>query len=183
MEEMLKAEIPLSRPARFNGGRVGWLGSQLSKEIRRSDTAAGLAIEGMILEILSEIARREDSCDKGGKPQWLLRARDLISDRFMEPITLAEIAEEIGVHPAHLASTYRRHFGMTVGEQIRRRRIEVAKHRLENSSTPISEIALECGFSDQSHFGKVYRQLTGATSGDSRRLFVDYPKQEPTSKS
>ena len=183
LEEILKAEISLAGPARFSDGRVCWLGSQLLWEFRRSDAAAGLAIEGLTLEILSEIARKAETSKAGDKPPWLLRVRDLISDRFMEPITLAEVAKEVGVHPAHLASTYRRYFGMTVGDQIRRRRVESAKHLLEHSNTPICEIALECGFADQSHFGKVYRQMTGTTPAESRRLFFDSPKHGPTSKS
>ena len=63
----------------------------------------------------------------------------------------------------HLSREFRKHYQSTIGEYIRKRRIEHASHMLANTDTPLSEIALTCGFSDQSHFSGAFRKMTGTT--------------------
>src|SRR3546814_17031619 len=69
--------------------------------------------------------------------------------------------ETAGVHPVHLAREFHRRFGCTVGHYIRQRRIEFACHRLTASRDPLFEVAVEAGFSDQSHLTKPFRRLVG----------------------
>ena len=74
--------------------------------------------------------------------------------------TLAGIA---GVHPVHLSREFHKHFHMTIGEYIRKRRIEHASELLSNSELSMAEIASTCGFSDQSHFCALFKKHSGMT--------------------
>jgi AraC family transcriptional regulator len=73
------------------------------------------------------------------------------------------------VHPVTLARAFRRSFGCTVGEYLRRLRIERATEQLAGGDTPLAEIALAAGFADQSHFSNVFRRRTGMSPSAFRR--------------
>jgi AraC family transcriptional regulator len=161
----------LDAPADFRGGEAPWLAGRLYREYRRPDGASPLALEGLALEILAEASRQVVLAPERTPPRWLRRARELLHDRFSEDLSFDEIATEVGVHPVHLARTFRRHFGCTQGEYVRKLRVEFACQRLATTDTPLVEIALAAGFSDQSHFTKTFRHRTRMTPGEFRRHF------------
>jgi len=81
------------------------------------------------------------------------------------------VAGAAGVHPVYLGHVFRQEFGETVGEYLNRIRVRAAAERLANSTLPLSAIALDFGFYDQSHFTRVFRQFTGATPGAFREVY------------
>jgi len=98
-------------------------------------------------------------------PQWLERVRSILEQRFAEPYKLSEIAAEVGVHPVHLAREFRKHYGTSVGEYLRRVRIEYACRELMDSNVAVTNIAFAAGFADQSHFSRTFKRLCGTTPG------------------
>jgi AraC family transcriptional regulator len=78
------------------------------------------------------------------------------------------IADLVGVHPVHLASTFRQHYRCTIGEYVRHLRIEFACRMISSSEASLADIALAAGFFDQSHFSKAFKQLTGMTPSQFR---------------
>lgn len=159
----------LDAPAEFRGGAPVRLALRLLREFGRPDALSPLVIEGLTLELVAEAARRGAARGPAAPPRWLGRARELIDARFAGPLTLAEVAAAAGVHPVHLAAVFRRHHGCTVGEYVRRRRVEFAAGRLRATSTPLAEVALAAGFADQAHFCRTFKRLTGQTPGEYRR--------------
>jgi AraC family transcriptional regulator len=87
-------------------------------------------------------------------------------------LTLAHVAAQVGVHPVHLATTFRRKYGVTVGEFVRRLRIEHACAELLKKDLPLTAIALQAGFADQSHFSKVFKSYVGTTPAKYRRSIL-----------
>jgi AraC family transcriptional regulator len=156
----------LRDPADAQGGTPAYLGLRLYREFRLMDAVSPLAIEGLVLELLAELARL---AAPARLPPWLLRARDLLHDRFQENLGLSEIAAAVGVHPVYLASTFRRHFHQTIGDYHRQLRVEFACKRLTNQRTSLAEIALAAGFVDQSHFARVFKRYLGMTPGTYRK--------------
>jgi len=102
------------------------------------------------------------------RPSWLMQARDLLHGRFNDSLNLVEIAHTVGVHPTHLARTFKKHYRMTVGEYVRRLRLDWATRQLCETQDPIAEIALGAGFYDQSHFSHLFKQHTGFTPAEFR---------------
>jgi AraC family transcriptional regulator len=98
-------------------------------------------------------------------PKWLERVRNILEQRFAEPFKLSEIAAEAGVHPVHLAREFRKHYGTSVGEYLRRVRIEYACRELMGSNVAVTNIAFAAGFADQSHFSRTFKRLCGTTPG------------------
>jgi AraC family transcriptional regulator len=164
LERVREQATVLDRPAEFQGGWPARLAARLYHEFREMDDAASpLAIEGIALEILAEAARRQHRAFERQPPRWLGRVRELLHAQFPEPLTLARVAEAAGVHPVHLAREFRRHYRCTVGEYVRRLRVERACREIAKSDVPLVEIASAAGFYDQSHFSRTFKRLTGLT--------------------
>lgn len=162
LERLREYAHVLENPGEIVSERSAMLTRRLYAEFRQHDTAAALAIEGLVLELLAESVRSAAGATRRA-PRWLLRARDLIQARFLEVPSLAEIARECGVHPVHLSREFRRYFDSTVGEYMRKLRIEHASHLLAATPTPLAEIANVCGFADQSHFSSTFKRVVGLT--------------------
>lgn len=163
IERLRQDSISLGRAINFQGGLITQLSNRLVKEVHRMDTAAGLIVEGLTLEIMAETARRSAQNVERAIPCWLKRAKDLLHARFAEHLTLEQIAAEVGVHPVHLASVFRQKYRCTVGEYIRGLRIEYACREIEKGDMPLAQIALEAGFANQGHFSGTFKRLTGLT--------------------
>jgi AraC family transcriptional regulator len=143
---------------------------RLYREFRQMDDVSPLAIEGLLLEILADASRRAVRAHGRRRPRWLEQVRDLLHSRFAERLALAELGEAVNVHPIYLASQFRRHFGCTLGDYLRRLRVDFAARDLAGSETPLWEIALAAGFSDQSHFTRIFKQHTGLTPAAYREM-------------
>jgi AraC family transcriptional regulator len=155
----------LREPIFSTGGRAAWLTLKMYREALRSDSASSLAIEGFALEILAELSLTAAAPPERKPPRWLNHARDLLHAQLAENITHDEVAEIVRVHPVYLATVFRRHFRCTIGEYVRRLRIEFAAREIASSDRSLCEIGLAAGFSDQSHFSKVFKNQTGMTPG------------------
>jgi AraC family transcriptional regulator len=170
--ERIRGEQPvLDRPGEITGIASTWLAERLISEFHDPDDVSAVAIEGILLEILAEGARNSAH---GGSlqavPRWLRMARQFIEDNYLKPVNLVEIAGAAGVHRVHLSREFRRYFDCTVGEFIRRRRIEHACNLVAKSDKALAEIAVACGFSDQSHFSATFRRLVGVTPARYRQM-------------
>ncbi len=158
----------LHRPANFRGVCTS-LVFKLYREFRSHDVASPLLIEGLVLEILGEACRSAAQSPGDGASRWLRRVREILQERYRNPPTLTEMAQEIGVHPIHLARAFRKRFGCTVGETIRRLRVEFACRELARPGRSLVEIALAAGFCDQSQFSRTFKRQLGMTPSQFRR--------------
>jgi AraC family transcriptional regulator len=158
----------LERPAAFGGVCAG-LARKLHREFRLDGPAAPLIVEGVVLEILGEACHAATPAGEAGAPRWLRLARDILHARYTEPPGLAAVADEVGVHPLHLARVFRVKYGCSVGEYVRRLRVEFACRELAGAGRPLVQIALEAGFSDQSQFCRTFKRHVGVTPSQFRR--------------
>lgn len=138
-------------------------------ESRIMDSASELAIEGLALELLAHLARRQAGSSAVTKPpRWLGQAVDFIRVHYAQPLTLAQIAAQVGVHSTHLTEVFKRHHGCSIGEYLRRLRLDQAAAQVMWSSASLAEISVNAGFYDQSHFTKLFKRYTGLAPGEMR---------------
>lgn len=166
-----EAPSPPEMAADSLGREALTLAFRLYRAWRSTDSAAPLAVESLCRELLASAfhcARNERR-----RPRWLKQVRASLNDRFIDPPSLTDLAAEVGVHPAHLARTFRRRFGCTTGEYIRRLRVAVAVQKLAVTRVALAEVAAEAGFADQSHFGRVFKLQTGVTPAQYRRAVAE----------
>ena len=138
------------------------LAHDVSRELAHPDAFTQLALEGLALELAATVARGREAVHH--EPRLAL-VRAMLADRLADPPSLEEIASEVGLHPSHLARTFRAHVGESIGEHGRRLRLEWAAERLVCSDEGLAEIAGRAGFSDQSHFTREFKRRFGITPG------------------
>ncbi len=160
----------LDSPADFRGGPPTWLAVKLYREFRAPDRFSPLAFEGLALEIVAAVSRRAVRAE-GRPPRWLGRVTEMLRASLQGEVSLRRVAEEAGVHPVYFARQFRRHHGCTVGEYVRRLRVEAACREIACSDVPLSEVADRVGFYDQSHLTNAFKRLTGMTPAEYRRSF------------
>jgi AraC family transcriptional regulator len=130
---------------------------------------SALSLDALCMELLGSMDARRQWLPVAS-PRWLGGAVELLQDRYREELTIAEIAAAVGVHPIHLARTFRRHLRCTPGEFARFRRLEQAASLLVRTAHPLAEVALSSGFADQSHFSRVFARYFGLPPGEYRAL-------------
>lgn len=159
----------LYEPMLHTPGEMTRLMKRICHEIQLSDAASPLAIQSLAFEIASHLVR-ESVCERQPvAPAWLKRVKDRLDTCFAESLTLTELARDAGVHCVHLSRVFRRHYSMSVGEYLRRQRVQSAAQEIARGASSLADIALRAGFSSQSHFCTAFRQVTGRTPSESRR--------------
>lgn len=140
--------------------------ARIESELRATDDAAPLALQSAVLELTAIACRASDA---SRRPAWLQRVLQRLHDDPSATLSLLELAALAGVHPSHLARSFQQAQGVSVGEYQRQLRIELARKALSDRQRSIAEVAAAAGFSDQSHFARVFRRVTGQTPRDYRQ--------------
>jgi AraC family transcriptional regulator len=145
------------------------IGDRIVRELRRGPKSAALVLEELGLELialLTEICRHASRFP----PTWLLEVKERIEDCFQRELSIAELAVAVGVHPVYLARAYRRFFGCSPGEYLRRCRLLRVQGLLSGTDLPLVQVALQSGFSDQSQMTRSFTGSFGVPPGRYRRL-------------
>lgn len=166
----------LDQPRHLQAGSiVGVLATRIYREFQQMDEVSPLAIEGLVLELMVAASRGVAGEMRGKYTPWLCQAKDLLHARFATSLSLSDVSQAVGVHPAQLAREFRHYYRCSIGEYIRKLRVEHACVALKGSTAPLGDIAQNVGFYDQSHFCKVFRKCTGVTPLEYRRLLPSLP--------
>lgn len=144
----------------------------LLMEGARWNASSPLRAESLCLELLDAVASSPRAAAKSA-PRWLPVACELICDCPGKTPGIRHLASIIGVHPTHLARTFRTFLGCTPGDLLRARRLELAAACLTGSRRNLAQIAIESGFSDQAQFTKAFRRLYGLPPGAYRKACGD----------
>jgi AraC family transcriptional regulator len=147
------------------------LAHRLAGELGRSDPAAPLAAEGLVLELLAVASRRSnDPATPTPPPDWLASVDELLRQGFRAPLRVADLARAVCVHPAHLSRVFRAHNGVSLAAHVRRLRLDWAADQLTRSDSALVTIAAEAGFANQSHFTNAFKRYAGLTPARYRAL-------------
>ena len=152
----------------LHGGMAEMTARQLYREFDDPDNLSSMVMDGLVLQLFAQLCRRRKELPQS-LPRWLGRVDEIIRMRFTEQLGLESLARAVSVHPVHLAREYRRCYNSTIGEQIRRLRIEYACRQLTDTDDSLSTIALAAGFADQSHFATGFKKQIGMAPSAFRR--------------
>lgn len=164
------AQVDVTLPAEhipLPDGRVPWLAAQIHDEFRGGRER--LVVEGLLLAMVGVIVQREAGRERSGAPPWMSQVVERLQAGDAHDVGLAELARLAQVHPSYLARTFRTLHGCTIGQYTRTLRVRRASEMLRSSRLPLSQVALACGFADQSHFTRVFRRVIGVTPAAYRR--------------
>ena len=105
-------------------------------------------------------------------PEAVRRALTYMAKALGEPLRLEDIAAAAAVSPSHLRALFRRHLGTTVWQHLTDLRLAAACHMLERGEISLAEIAVRCGFADQSALTRSMSRQLSVTPGGYRRQFA-----------
>ena len=167
---------------------VSYLGRTRSREwmhrvISLLETAVGqlhgqeFAAQGKLLEATSLLRQQIDppvarrALDARGRLlAWQVRkVRDYIDSHITGPVLVADLCALIQRSEAHFSRSFKRTFGESPHAFLVRRRVELAAQFMLTTDAPLIDIALRCGFTDQAHLCKQFRQAAGETPAAWRR--------------
>ena len=139
---------------------------KIQQEMLADDSCSQLSIQTLLLNLINDA---KDSASKS-TPKWAQLLADLLHDKWNEQITLEELSRATEKHPITISKQFRRYFSCTLGEYLRKLKIDKSISLVKNSQMSLTEIALHCGFADQSHFTRNFKQLTGFLPKEFRNI-------------
>ena len=151
-----------------------WEGSQLIKNPNLHHILAKLYAEFKYADAYSEISCElliSELCEniQGEKiylfeknPSWLISMIEIIHNSN-QTFSLKSLSEQLGVHPGHLSRAVPKYLSTTLGDYIRQVKIKKAIDFMLSSKMSLFDITYECGFSDQSHFSRTFKNYIGIT--------------------
>ncbi|MBO9592702.1 MAG: chromate resistance protein [Niabella sp.] len=114
---------------------------------------------------------------KSGKaPAWVEELKHMIQDQvdMQFSLDLKKIAAELELNPSYVSRTFSKHFDdLNFGDYVRKVRIEKAIHLIQTTSYSLTEIAYLTGFSDQSHFTRIFKKSTGKNPSAYRKKIAE----------
>jgi AraC family transcriptional regulator len=136
-------------------------------ELSANDQFTIASIEMLLLGFLEKA-----KCWRDGRhmPGWIQCAHDLLHDRWDENPSLEDLSEATGIHPSTISRFFPKYFSCTLGAYMRKLKIERALTLIKFSDASLTGIAYQCGFFDQSHFIRTFKEVTGMSPGEYRRL-------------
>ena len=159
--QLLEAGINASVSRQFD--QTADFVTKYRRELAINDAATSLAVQSLTLDLICNVVREQKLTAR--PPIWLATLRDRLQTECTEKIGLADLARDSGHHPAHVARAFRRYYGRSIGEYVRRCRVSHACAQMR-AGQPLSTVALNSGFSDQAHFSRVFRALVGMTPSE-----------------
>src|ERR1700730_8465068 len=162
--------------AGVNDVTISGLGSLLLRALRHPDQANPLFVEHVLLAVGGHIAqtyggmRPMSQPARGGLAPWQVRrAKEILRANLKGSVALREVARECGLSVGYFSHAFRRTLGVAPHQWLIEQRVVLSKEKLRDDGLSLSDVAAECGFSDQSHLTRAFRQTVGVSPGAWRR--------------
>ena len=157
---------------------INLLDAAMHQLYRKEKTAqaAILKATSLLRQQIDPPAPQEVPDGKGRLPAWQARkVRDYIDGHIAGRVLVADLCALVQRSEGHFSRSFKRTFGESPHSFIVRCRLELAAQYMLTTDSCLSDIALRCGFADQAHFCKHFRQAMGQTPGAWRRARRDEP--------
>ena len=99
-----------------------------------------------------------------------VRAKELVSRSYSQPLGLKKAGEALQANPSHLGRAFRERYGCSLGDYLRHVRVREAIRLMSRSNSTLSDIALRCGFADQSHMCRTFQDVISISPSRARLL-------------
>jgi len=140
-----------------------------AKYLHKQKHTQDAPVEQMLLEVYHKYLKQNHAKKA---PEWARELKEMIQDQLDTNMSLSlqQVSQELEINPSYLSREFSKYFeNLSFGDYIRKLRIEKATHLLEATSYPLTEIAYLTGFSDQSHFNRIFKKQMGMTASDYRK--------------
>ena len=117
-------------------------------------------VDHLFIDVFNKFIKQKAAQKK--TPDWVKELKEIIQDQIDTNLSLTNISKNLDIHPSYLSREFSKHFNnLSFGEYTRKMRIEKAIELMKTSRYSLTEIAYLTGFSDQSHFTRIFKKHTG----------------------
>jgi AraC family transcriptional regulator len=162
--------------AAVNDATIAGLGGAILPALSHPQQANRLFVDHISLAVGIHVAqtygdmRPVSRPTRGGLAPWQeRRAKEILSANLDGGVPLKDVARECRLSVSHFSRAFRRTIGVAPHNWLLTRRIEVAQEKLRDTRLSLSDVALACGFADQSHLTRVFTGMVGVSPGAWRR--------------
>jgi AraC-like DNA-binding protein len=154
---------------------VHQLGQILSTSLEQSARTSKIFLDHVLYALKCHFAIAYgglalSSSSRGGlSPMQMRRAIEFLEARLDGNVALQEVADVCGLSVSHFARAFRQSFHRPPYKWLTERRVDKAKELMAKSRLPIADIAVQCGFADQSALNRSFKRILGSTPGIWRR--------------
>jgi AraC family transcriptional regulator len=164
------------KPVGIDDATVCNLGRAMLPALSYSDEVNQLFIDHVLLALGVHVAqtyggmRPRSRPVRGGLAPWQVRrAKEILSANLDGRVPLKEVARECRLSVSHFSRAFRRSIGLAPHNWLLARRVEAAKEKLRDGELSLFDVAVACGFADQSHLTRVFTRVVGISPGAWRR--------------
>lgn len=140
----------------------------MQTDLAQGSVAGPLVGDSLVAALVAHLAGTEAAPPSRREVLACHRAIELVHARFAEPISLQDLAEAAGLSARHFTRAFRQATGRSPYQYVIQRRVEESKI-LIRSGLPLADVAVQCGFADQSQLNRLFLRHTGTTPGRYRR--------------
>lgn len=151
-----------------------------AKHLYKQNHLQNSPFENLLHEVYNKFLSDKKSSKK--TPSWVKDLKEIIQDQIDAQFTfdLRKISNDLELNPSYLSREFSKYFeDLNFGEYVRKLRIEKAINLIQNSTYTLTEIAYMTGFSDQSHFTRIFKLHTGKNPSSYRKNAI---KSNPDTK-
>jgi len=166
--------LTLRRPHDWVHHVISLLDAALHQLYTKENAAHGTILKAasLLRQQIVPPARQEELNGSGRLLAWQVRrVRDYINSHIADTVIVADLGALVNRSEAHFSRAFKRTFGESPHSYVLRRRVELAAQYMLTTNASLSDIALRCGFADQAHLCKQFRQSTGETPAAWRRAY------------
>jgi AraC family transcriptional regulator len=163
-------------PVAVDDTTISGLGRAILPALSHPEQASQLFVDHVLLAVGAHVAQTYGGMRalprpaRGGLAPWQVRrAKEILCANLGGGVQLKDVARECRLSVSHFSRAFRRSTGVAPHNWLLTRRVEVAKEKLRDDRLSLSDVALACGFADQSHLTRVFTRMVGISPGAWRR--------------
>ena len=163
-------------PVAMDDTTIASLGMAVLPALSHPDQASQLFVDYVLFALGIHVARTYGGMRALSPPirggltaRQIRRAKEILAGNLDGRVPLKEVARECGLSVSHFSRSFRRSVGAAPHNWLLTRRVDAAKEKLRDGRLSLLDVALDCGFADQSHLTRVFTRMVGVSPGAWRR--------------
>ena len=175
---ILLAETQLKSLPQFKDPDICHAGEMLKDALASQEQGSELIFESLarvfLVKLIQKYGLQEEAYafSRSFTAKHYRRVLDFVAQNYGKSILVEDLAHEAALSPSHFAQLFKQTIGLSPMQFVMSYRVEQARKKLAQRDEPLIDIAMSCGFADQAHFSRVFKQIAGESPSKYRQRLL-----------